>query len=287
MARDGAAEPAQGSHQAVTPAVTRDRTRRAITVARHRQRWTQVVLYKAFAELRADAEKYYIGYLWWMVEPIIEMAIWYLVVAQLLQRHTEDFVAFLLCGLVPWRWFSVTVLSGSASIAGNHSLAMQVFVPKLVFPLVTIAVNTAKFLIVLVVLALFLNLYGMGSSWSYLAIPPLIVVQLLMISAVTMLSAAVVPFLPSLRVLLDAGMRIGFALSGIFFSVAAQPAARQRWLDLNPMTHILDAWRDVLMYHRAPDWRLLGLIAAVSLPSVLAGRALIRRYEYLYPKLTR
>lgn len=286
MARNGAAEPVQGSPQVVAPPVTRDRTLRA-TGIRHRQRWAQVVLYKAFAELRSDAEKYYIGYLWWMVEPIIEMAVWYLVFAQLLHRYTEDFVAFLLCGLVPWRWFSVTVLSGSASITGNHGLAMQVFVPKLVFPLVSIAVNTAKFFIVLAVLALFLNLYGIGASWSYLAIPPLIVVQLLFVSAVTILTAAVVPFLPSLRVVLDAGMRIGFALSGIFFSVAAQPASHRWWLHLNPMTPILDAWRDVLMYHRAPDWRLLGLIAAVSLPGVLAGRAVIHRYEYLYPKLTR
>jgi lipopolysaccharide transport system permease protein len=286
MARNGAAEPVQGSHQVVAPPVTCDLTLRA-TGIRPRQRWAQVVLYKAFAELRADAEKYYIGYLWWMVEPIIEMAVWYLVFAQLLHRYTEDFVAFLLCGLVPWRWFSVTVLSGSASITGNHGLAMQVFVPKLVFPLVSIAVNTAKFFIVLAVLALFLNLYGIGASWSYLAIPPLIVVQLLFVSAVTILTAAVVPFLPSLRVVLDAGMRIGFALSGIFFSVAVQPASQRWWLHLNPMTPILDAWRDVLMYHRAPDWRLLGLIAAVSLPSVLAGRAVIHRYEYLYPKLTR
>jgi lipopolysaccharide transport system permease protein len=246
-----------------------------------------VALYKAFAELRADAEKYYVGYLWWVVEPIIEMAIWYTVFAQLLQRHTEDFVAFLLCGLVPWRWFSTTVITGSASITANQGLSMQVFVPKLVFPLVTLMVNTTKFAIVLVVLGLFLNVYGIGASWSYLAIGPLMMVQLLFISAVTLLAAAVVPFLPSVRVGLDAAMRIGFALSGIFFSVAAVPASRRWWLQLNPMTSILDAWRDVLMYHRWPDWRLLGLIAAGSLPGILAGRAIIRRYEYTYPKLKR
>jgi hypothetical protein len=41
------------------------------------------------------------------------------------------------------------------------------------------------------------------------------------------------------------------------------------------------------MYHHWPDWRLLGLIAAASLPGILAGRAIIRRYEYTYPKLKR
>jgi len=248
--------------------------------------WLHVVLYKAFAELRADSEKYYIGHLWWVVEPIIEMAIWYVVFARLLHRYPEDFVAFLLCGLVPWRWFSTTLLGGSAGIVANHRLAMQVFIPKIVFPLVTIVVDTVKFAVVLVLLAVFLDLYGIGASWSYLAIPAVALVQLLFIAALTLLAAAVVPFLPSLRVVLDVGLKIGFALSGVFFSVAALPASAQWWLFLNPMPSILEAWRNVLMHHRSPDWWSLAAIAALSLPGILAGRALIRRYEYVYPRLT-
>ena len=51
------------------------------------------------------------------------------------------------------------------------------------------------------------------------------------------------------------------------------------------MVPILDAWRDLLMYHRGPDWRALIVIAAASLPIIFAGRAIIHRYEYTYPKL--
>ncbi len=253
--------------------------------ARHRRRWVQIVLYKAFAELRVDAERYYIGYLWWVVEPIIEMAVYYVVFAKLLHRYTDDFVAFLLCGLVAWRWFSATLLRGSMAIMTNQTLAMQVFIPKIVFPLVTIVVNTVKFAIVLVLLVLFLNLDGIAASRWYLAIPALMVVQLLLLAALTILAAAVTPFLPSLQVVLETALKIGLFLSGIFFPVGKLDPSWRWWLSLNPMVPILEAWRDLLMYHRGPDWRALTMIAAASLPVIFAGRAIIRRYEYTYPKL--
>jgi len=253
--------------------------------ARHRRRWVQIVLYKAFAELRVDAERYYIGYLWWVVEPIIEMAVYYVVFAKLLHRYTDDFVAFLLCGLVAWRWFSATLLRGSMAIMTNQTLAMQVFIPKIVFPLVTIVVNTVKFAIVLVLLVLFLNLDGIAASRWYLAIPALMVVQLLLLAALTILAAAVTPFLPSLQVVLETALKIGLFLSGIFFPVGTLDPSWRWCLSLNPMVPILEAWRDLLMYHRGPDWRALTMIAAASLPVIFAGRAIIRRYEYTYPKL--
>ena len=130
-----------------------------VSGARRRRRWVHILLYKAFAELRFDAERYYIGYLWWVVEPIIEMAVYYVVFAELLHRFTEDFVAFLLCGLIAWRWFSATLLKGATAIVTNQPLAAQVFVPKVLFPLVTIVVNTVRFTIVLVLLMVFLVTY--------------------------------------------------------------------------------------------------------------------------------
>jgi lipopolysaccharide transport system permease protein len=271
-------------------AVGKDRPRAVAPVpgagSRHRQRWAHVLLYKAFAELRVDAEKYYVGYLWWVVEPIIDMAVWYIVFAQLLHRGTEDFVAFLLCGLIVWRWFSVTLLKGSTSIVTNRALAMQVFVPKIMFPLVAIVVSTAKFAIVLAALAVFLNLYGIRASWWYAAIPLLLIVQVLFMAAVTTLAAAVVPFVPSLQVILDTALRIGFALSGIFFPVDRLPPAWRWWLSLNPMVPLLEGWRDVLMYQRAPNGWRLAMIAVASLPVIALGHALIRRNEYTYPRLT-
>ncbi|HXQ21353.1 MAG TPA: hypothetical protein VN812_06745 [Candidatus Acidoferrales bacterium] len=257
-----------------------------VSGARRRRRWVQIVLYKAFAELRFDAERYYIGYLWWVVEPIIEMAVYYVVFAELLHRFTEDFVAFLLCGLVAWRWFSATLLKGSTAIVTNQALAAQVFVPKVLFPLITIVVNTVRFTIVLVLLMVFLNLRGMSITWWYMVIPPLMVVQLLFVAAATILAAAVVPFLPSLEVVLDTGLKIGVFLSGVFFDVGTLDASWRWWLSLNPMVPLLEAWRNVLMYHRAPQWGVLAIIAAASVPGILAGRAIIRRYEYVYPKLT-
>ena len=83
---------------------------------RNKSQYLSLVLYKTYAELRAESARTYIGFLWWIIEPIVDMATYYLVFAVLLRNRTEDFVPFLLIGLVSWKWFSVSVTMGADSI---------------------------------------------------------------------------------------------------------------------------------------------------------------------------
>ena len=62
---------------------------------RNKSQYLSLVLYKTYAELRAESARTYIGFLWWIIEPIADMATYYLVFAVLLRNRTEDFVPFL------------------------------------------------------------------------------------------------------------------------------------------------------------------------------------------------
>jgi lipopolysaccharide transport system permease protein len=244
------------------------------------------MLYKAFADLRRDARRYYIGYLWWFAEPVIEMAVYYVVFAHLFRRYSDDFATFLLCGVIAWRWFSATLSRGAMGIVNNHALANQVFVPKVIFPVAVVIVNSVKFALALALLMLLLTLYGPGASAWYAMVPMLLMVEFLFISALTVLAAALVPFLPSLQVVIDIGLRVGLFVSGVFFPVASVPPHWRSWLHLNPMVPIIESWRSVLMYQRAPEWGPLIIIAAASVAGLYGGQTIIRRNEFTYPKLT-
>lgn len=248
-------------------------------------RYFLLTLYKTYADLRAESRSTHAGFLWWIIEPLLHMAVYYLVFAVLMQRGGEDFVPFLLVGLVTWRWFHVSLMQGSNAISGNKRLMQQLYITKLLFPAVSMLGNAIKFLFTLLILFVFLWLYGMMPTAQYVALPALLAVQMLFILGCTFVAAAVIPFVPDLRMVLDNALRAMMFLSGIFFSGDIVPESLKVWFYLNPMAVLLESYRAVLMHDEPPMWGHLGGIAIVSVALISVGIKLTRRFDYSYPKL--
>ena len=162
-----------------------------------------LISYKTYADLRAEASKTYINYLWWVIDPVLGMLVFYLVFGLLFKRDGEGYVAFLLSGLVVWNWYRQTIGHAGNTILNGKGLMNQVHVPKIVFPLVTLLTDLTKFAFVFILLLIFLWISGYWPTPAYLALPLLLLVQLLLISALAVLLAGLVPYLPDLRFLVD------------------------------------------------------------------------------------
>jgi lipopolysaccharide transport system permease protein len=249
------------------------------------ERNLRIAVYLAYRELRAESERTYIGFLWWILEPLASLLVYYVVFGLVLTRNIDNYVAFLFVGLVPWRWLQMSVMHGASSILSAKALMRQVHLPKIVFPAVTLLTDTFKFAVIFVIVVLFVLVSGFPVTAAYLWLPVLLVVQGLVISSATLLVAAVTPFFPDLRIVLDNVVRLWFFLSGIFYEVAAFPDHVQIWFRLNPMVPILEGYRQVLLEGAPPDPTLIGVIGfGGAALTVLAGH-LILRYDYRYPKL--
>lgn len=248
-------------------------------------RWREILFYQAYCQLRLESERLYVGYLWWPLETMLEMAVLYVVFRGVVQVPGEHYLSFLLCGLVCWRWFAQSVVRAAPSILHNQPLASQVFVPKLVFPVAMLVADAAKFAVGLAVLLLFLCLDGYRPSVALTAFPLVLAVQFLFQTALALWIAALVPFFRSLLVGLDVALRFGMFASGVFFDAARVSDPLRSMLACNPMTLLLDAWRRVLMQGRIPDFPALGAVAAVSILAIAAVKSFVARRERLYPRL--
>lgn len=250
-----------------------------------KQRIKDIIYYKTYAELKAESHRYYLGFLWWLIEPMVYMLVFYFVFGILFQRRTEDFVPFLLTGLIFWHWFQSTVMQCSDAIPANRFLLNQVFVPKYVFPAVVLLKNTAKFGIVLGILLLFLLIYGVAPSLVWFALVPVLAVGGALVAGVSVLVAAVTPIVPDLRVLLDNGMRALLFMSGIFYDINSFATPYQVVFQLNPVAVMIDNLRRVLLYGQYPDWWQLGGVLLVAACTGGAGLAVMRANESRYAKI--
>lgn len=245
-----------------------------------------LVLYRGISELRTEASRAYLGMIWWIVEPMLYVGVFYIVFELGLRRGGDGFVAYLLCGLVTWKWFDGTVRSSANIISMSLGLMHQVYLPKYLLPLSVLVANTIKFWIIFMILCLFLWLNDslmLGPAlWS---LPALMFIQLLLILAVGGLAAALVPLVPDLRYVVNYGMTMLFFLSGIFFSLSDMSPEAQALLQFNPMLVLIDAYRAVLLHGAWPEPYPLVRIALASFAVLLLVAALFQRFDRVYPRV--
>jgi len=245
-----------------------------------------LVLIKVRLNLRSEAAKTRLSYAWWILEPILHMAVFYVVFKILLQRGTDDFVPFLLCGLVPWLWFSKSVQNSCQSIIQGKGLISQTFIPKVFFPLVAISQDAVKQSVVFLILAVFIITYGYPLSINWLWLIPIIITQLLLIMSVSFFVAFIVPFAFDFKYLVSTILILGMLVSGVFYSYqqVLVPEHRELFL-LNPMANLIVNYRLVLLDGQAPMVPSLVSICCVSLALIVLVYFLMRRFDNYLTRL--
>ncbi len=247
--------------------------------------YLELILYRTYADLKAEAARGYLGVLWWVIEPLLYLGMFSFFFIYVRGQHSSEVVAFLLVGLVVWKWFASSLPSGAKSIISGGNLMRQVYLPKYIFPCVAVLTNTIKFLIVLLLLLAALLCAGIRPSASWLALPVLIAVQFCLTLGIAGLLGALVPFLPDLQQIINNMLMFLFFLSGVIFDINKLPEPFRAYLSLNPMAMLIANYRTVLIDGRTPSW--LGLAAALALACALCAVAgsLLRRYDRIYPKV--
>jgi len=245
-----------------------------------------LVFQQSKAALRVESSRGYLGVLWWILEPIMYMLIFYMAFAHLFHRGSADYIMELLIGLVTWKWFVSTVVMGSNSLMANANLMNQVYLPKIIFPITTVVVNTFKFFIILILLLSFLQFSSKTISWTWAVLPVIITLQLILIMSLTCLFSAVMPFFPDFRIILENLMLMFFFISGVFVDISTFPLKLQKYLYINPMATLISMYRKILLHKELPGSQGLLYIFILSLILLSFSLVLFYKYDRIYPKIS-
>lgn len=234
---------------------------------------------KARMALKSEASKLYLSYLWWVLEPMLWVMAFYFVFTILLAGGRD--IAFLMCGKIPFLWFSKSVTTGSNSIVANKGLINQVNIPKVFFPYESLQEALYKQWLVFLVLFALLIFYGYSASWHWLWVVPVIVVNYLLILLCTLVGAFLVSYVRDIRMLINMGVLFLLFASGIFWDVndIADPVKREALLTWNPVAFILDAYRAVLMRGEMFDHQHMIVLSAVMLGGVVLMHLVYRLFN--------
>lgn len=249
-------------------------------------KFINLILYRSAAELKSEGTRTYAGYLWWILEPLMSLAVYYFAFKYIFHRETENFAIFLFIGIVIYRFFAGTVSRSAASISSGHGLMQLVYVHKTIFPLSVVMVNLVKFLITLLLVIVVAWLAGMRPTWSYLAMPILITLVLLVTAGISMICAAITPFFPDFQLILGTILHLMIFLSGVFYDIENLSPRTQTIIRLNPIAAIIEQSRTIILHGQWPNLKILSPALAEGVLFLAIGWLLINKFNRYYPKIS-
>jgi lipopolysaccharide transport system permease protein/teichoic acid transport system permease protein len=248
----------------------------------------RLVRFMVGADLKRTHSDTIVGRLWWILDPLLQMAVYWLLVVLILNRDIPDYPLFLFAAILPWKWFSTTLNDAALSVTGRQSLIRQVQFPKIVLPTASVVAGTVSFGFGLIALGLVYLFYLQRLSAWVLVLPLVAFVQFVFTMAVGILFAAVNTFFRDIQNVLRHALRLWFYLSPALYSLDAiekDHPSIHAVLSLNPFSILFGSYRNVTYGTTAPDWIGLAALLGVSCLVLVAAVYLFKRVEPMFARI--
>ena len=252
----------------------------------------RLIRYLVQADIRKKGADTLLGNLWWVLDPLLQMAVYVVLVSVVFERATPDYPLFIFAAILPWKWFQSTVQDAITSVTGADRLIRQIQFPKLVLPVASAGAGVVNFLFGLIPLAaLMLLLYRERLSLAVLLIPLIAVVQFFFNLALAVGLAAINVFYRDVGNLSRHFLRLWFYLSPGLYAIddlrqaAGEVPVVGVVLLANPFAILFTAYRDVIYSEVAPDWGGLVALLVASLILLSLTTLLFKRVEPSFAKV--
>lgn len=223
-----------------------------------------------------------LGVLWSFLNPLMTMAVQYLVFSQLFRSDINHFPVYLLTGIILFSFFNECVTLGMDSIVLNGPLITKVAMPKLIYPLSRSISSFISLVISLVPLLGAMLLSGTPLTPALLLIPSAIVLLFLFSLGMSLILCTLNVFFRDTRFLWSVVSLLWTYATPIFYPISIIPAAWQPIFRLNPMFQFIDFLRTIILQGAWPSWGQWGAcVLCAALPLAL-GLLVFRRNEHKF-----
>ncbi len=235
--------------------------------------------YELKAELKSKHVNTVLGELWWLLEPVLSMAIYVLLLGAILRHGQPNYAVFILSGLLPWHWFAKAMQQGAQSLVRASGLIRAVNFPRSILTLTPILTNAIHAAVAMLLLTAVMPLIYEPPTWHVVLVPLLMISQAILTLGLALFLAVFNVFVRDVEKVLDPVLRAWYFLSPALYELNRIPAEFRGWMMLNPFAAYLPAYRDVLMHHRVPDLLPLAVWTAIGLLLLQGGLAVFMRLE--------
>ena len=224
------------------------------------------------------------GFFWSVIHPIVLLVSYTFVFqtifkVRLPETGTTSFPLFLFCGILPWLFFQDTLQRSSTILLDNASLVTKTIFPTEILPLSVLLAGVVNHLIGFAILLGILLFTGNSFSPLIFMVPVYFFVLMLFTLGLAWMLASLNVFVRDIAQVLNVLLTFWFWFTPIFYTSSQFPKRLLFLVKLNPLAHIVIAYRDCMLQVRMPDLINLAVLALVSTAVFAAGGMFFRHVK--------
>lgn len=230
-------------------------------------------------EVRSKYKNSFLGVVWSFFNPLLQIVVYAVIFSLILKNKQEHYAIFLCSGIIPWTFFSIAVNKSAFVIIENGNIIKKVYFPREIIPISVVTAETINFLISTIIIIGFVFIGGIGISKYILLYPVILIAQYLIILAISFIVSSICVYFRDLQHFIGIILQLLFYATPIVYSQENIPTGFQWILKYNPMTYIINAYRDIFYYKKAIQIQPIIFMLFLGVMSVFFGLKLFKKLQ--------
>jgi lipopolysaccharide transport system permease protein len=244
-------------------------------------RYRDLLGFLTLRDIRVRYKQTILGVVWVLIQPVVNTFVLTFVFGKLagMSSGGVPYPLLVLAGQLPWQFFSAALAGSSASLISNANLISKVYFPRLVIPMSSLGVALIDFAVVLTLYVGASIWFGRAPSWHWALLPLFTIIALILAFGAGLWFTALSVRYRDFKYVVPFVIQVGIFVSPVGYSTSVAPHWRP-WLDLNPITGVIDAFRWCLLSDGQP-FVVHGIVCslAISLTLMVTGLWYFRKME--------
>ena len=216
-------------------------------------RYREMLINMVRRELRGKYKGSILGFLWTFINPLLQLVVYTIVFSNIMRMGVSNYEIFLFVALIPWMFFSTSVLSGAGSIIYNQSLVTKIYFPREILPLSVVTSNFINMIYCSVIVLAVVLFYHMNLNLEvWFMLPVIAFIEYILVIGIVLIVSALTVYFRDLEHILGIIIMAWQFLTPVMYPESFVLSQYQAILYLNPMTPIIISFRDVLYYGKMP-----------------------------------
>lgn len=249
--------------------------------------------FSAKSSLKSEVAGSYLGWIWWILEPLLFMMVYWFIYTVIFRRTGEYITLYILIGLTLWNFFSKNLTSSVRIVAANKATVAKVYIPKYALIMSIMLQNGFKMAISFLIIVAFMIYYKVQLTIYVLWLIPIFITLFLVSFGLNCIIAHFGVFVEDLRNVINVVLRVMFYMSGVFYELVSRGTGKsvipEPFATLlskcNPMAFLMTSTRNCLIYSSNVGYKVLAAWFVLGILLAIGGVKLIYKYENSYIKV--